>query len=73
MPFGLGWWGLYLPAGGDCLATLKLAAWLGLGFFTVFGQVLVVALAMLWVVVATRTLRGAWRGELFVSPCIAQR
>ena len=35
------------------------------------GHVLVVALAGLWLVVASRTLAGAWRGELFVSPCIA--
>ncbi|MDU9403755.1 TDT family transporter [Pseudomonas sp. zfem004] len=73
MPFNLGWWGFTFPLGVYCLATLKLAAWLQLGFFSVFGQVLVVALAMLWALVASRTLRGAWRGELFVSPCIAQR
>ncbi|MDH0647574.1 TDT family transporter [Pseudomonas sp. GD03858] len=73
MPFNLGWWGFTFPLGVYCLATFKLAAWLGLGFFAVFGQVLVVALALLWMLVASRTLRGAWRGELFVSPCIAQR
>ncbi|WP_460418383.1 TDT family transporter [Pseudomonas sp. microsymbiont 2] len=73
MPFNLGWWGFTFPLGVYCLATFKLAAWLGLGFFAVFGQVLVVALALLWALVASRTLRGAWRGELFVSPCIAQR
>lgn len=59
------------PLGVYALATLKLAAWLQLGFFTVMGHVLVVALAGLWLVVASRTLAGAWRGELFVSPCIA--
>ncbi|KAB5619274.1 C4-dicarboxylate ABC transporter [Pseudomonas putida] len=73
MPFNLGWWGFTFPLGVYSLATLKLAAWLGLGFFTVFGQVLVVMLALLWLVVASRTLKGAWRGELFVSPCIANR
>ncbi|MFJ9989380.1 TDT family transporter [Pseudomonas putida] len=72
MPFNLGWWGFTFPLGVYSLATLKLAAWLGLGFFTVFGQVLVVMLALLWLVVASRTLKGAWRGELFVSPCIAR-
>lgn len=73
MPFNLGWWGFTFPLGVYSLATLKLAAWLGLGFFTVFGQVLVVMLALLWLVVASRTLKGAWRGELFTSPCIANR
>lgn len=73
MPFNLGWWGFTFPLGVYSLATLKLSAWLGLGFFSVFGQVLVAMLAMLWLVVASRTLKGAWRGELFVSPCIANR
>lgn len=71
MPFNLGWWGFTFPLGVYALATLKLAAWLQLGFFTVMGHVLVVALAGLWLVVTSRTLAGAWRGELFVSPCIA--
>jgi hypothetical protein len=25
----------------------------------------------MWLIVAKRTVQGAWRGELFVSPCIA--
>jgi len=53
------------------LATLKLASLLHLGFFSVFGCVLVVALALMWLIVATRTVQGAYKGELFVSPCIA--
>ncbi len=30
------------------------------------------ALAMMWILVAAKTLAGAWKGHLFVSPCIAQ-
>lgn len=71
MPFNLGWWGFTFPLGVYALATLKLAAWLELGFFQVIGSGLVLALIALWLLVASRTLRGAWRGELFVSPCIA--
>ena len=52
MPFNLGWWGFTFPLGVYALATLKLAAWLGLGFFTVMGHVLVVALVALWLLVA---------------------
>ena len=27
-------------------------------------------LAVVWVIVASRTVRGAWRGDLFVAPCL---
>jgi hypothetical protein len=50
---------------------LKLASVLHLGFFSVFGGVLVLALALMWLIVAKRTVQGADKGELFVSPCIA--
>jgi len=33
--------------------------------------VLVTLLAVMWLIVGKRTVQGAWRGELFVSPCIA--
>ncbi|WDU60492.1 TDT family transporter [Pseudomonas poae] len=71
IPFNLGWWGFTFPLGVYALATLKLAGLLQLGFFSVFGCVLVVALALMWLIVATRTVQGAYKGELFVSPCIA--
>jgi len=32
---------------------------------------LVAGLALLWLVIMRRTLIGAYKGELFVSPCIA--
>lgn len=71
IPFNLGWWGFTFPLGVYSLATLKLASTLNLTFFSVFGSVLVAALAILWLIVAKRTVQGAYRGELFVSPCIA--
>lgn len=71
IPFNLGWWGFTFPLGVYALATLKLASTLDLTFFRVFGCVLVALLAVMWLIVAKRTLQGAWRGELFVSPCIA--
>lgn len=71
IPFNLGWWGFTFPLGVYSLATLKLASTLNLGFFSVVGCVLVTLLAVMWLIVGTRTLQGAWRGELFVSPCIA--
>ena len=71
IPFNLGWWGFTFPLGVYALATLKLASLLHLAFFSVFGSVLVVALALMWLIVAKRTVQGAYKGELFVSPCIA--
>lgn len=71
IPFNLGWWGFTFPLGVYSLATLKLASTLNLTFFNVFGCVLVVSLAVMWLIVGKRTVLGAWRGELFVSPCIA--
>ena len=71
IPFNLGWWGFTFPLGVYSLTTLKLASTLNLTFFSVFGCVLVVMLAAMWLIVAKRTVQGAWRGELFVSPCIA--
>ena len=71
IPFNLGWWGFTFPLVVYSLATLKLASTLNLLFFSVFGSVLVMLLASLWLIVAKRTVQGAWRGELFVSPCIA--
>jgi C4-dicarboxylate transporter/malic acid transport protein len=71
IPFNLGWWGFTFPLGVFALTTLKLGALLHLGFFAVLGTLLVVALTVLWLVIMKRTVNGAYKGELFVSPCIA--
>jgi len=71
IPFNLGWWGFTFPLGVYSLATLRLGNILNLTFFDVFGCVLVAGLALMWLIVGKRTLQGAYRGELFVSPCIA--
>lgn len=70
LPFNLGWWGYTFPLGVYAVCTLKLATLLPIPAFAVFGGALVIALAAIWLVVGARTLRGAWRGELFVSPCL---
>ncbi len=71
IPFNLGWWGFTFPLGVYSLATLRLGSMLHLSFFDVVGCVLVAALVLMWLLVGTRTVQGAYRGELFVSPCIA--
>ncbi|HEX7758478.1 MAG TPA: TDT family transporter [Caulobacteraceae bacterium] len=72
LPFNLGWWGYTFPIGVFAVATLKLSAVLPVAAFAVAGGALVVLLAAVWLVVAARTIRGAWRGELFFSPCLAE-
>ncbi len=72
VPFNLGWWAYTFPLGVYSLATLKLGVILNLAFFKIFGAILVIALAILWLIVVSRTLAGAYRGTLFVSPCIAE-
>ena len=71
MPFNLSWWGFTFPLGVYALTTLRLGEALAAPFFTGLGAVLVMVLALLWTLVASRTLAGAYRGSLFVSPCIA--
>jgi C4-dicarboxylate transporter/malic acid transport protein len=70
LPFNIGWWGYTFPLGVYAVATLKLSTILPISAFAVFGGALVVALAALWLIVGARTVRGAWRGDLFFSPCL---
>ena len=70
LPFNLGWWGYTFPIGVYAVATLKLSTLLPLPAFAVIGGGLVVLLAIMWLVVGARTVRGAWRGDLFVAPCL---
>ncbi|KTC57839.1 MULTISPECIES: TDT family transporter [Pseudomonas syringae group] len=71
IPFNLGWWGFTFPLGVYAVTTLKLGSMLHLTFFSFFGVVLVLMLTVMWMIVAAKTLAGAYRGNLFVSPCIA--
>jgi C4-dicarboxylate transporter/malic acid transport protein len=70
MPFKLGWWGFTFPLGVYCVATLTLARQTHVEFLAVIGGGLVVCLAVFWLIVAARTLHGAWHRYLFVSPCL---
>lgn len=70
IPFNLGWWGFTFPLGVYAVATLTLAQQTHLEFFNGIGAGLVICLAILWTVIAIRTLHGAWHRYLFVSPCL---
>jgi C4-dicarboxylate transporter/malic acid transport protein len=71
LPFNLGWWGFTFPLAVYALATLALARATRLELFAAIGGGLVVCLAIFWIIVATRTLEGAWTRRLFVAPCLA--
>jgi len=70
LPFNLGWWGYTFPIGVYAVVTLRLSTILPIRAFALIGGGLVIALAVLWLIVATRTVLGAWRGDLFVAPCL---
>ena len=72
LPFNIGWWGYTFPMGVYALATLRLSTLLPIRAFALLGGSLVIVLAALWLIVGARTVRGAWRGELFVAPCLSQ-
>jgi tellurite resistance protein TehA-like permease len=71
IPFNLGWWGYTFPLGVYTVATLKLGTLLNIGALSIFGAILFIFLAVMWLFVAALTVHGGWKGHLFVSPCIA--
>jgi len=71
LPFNIGWWGYTFPLGVFAVATLRLARQLPIPALEALGEGLVAALAAVWLVVAARTVAGAWRGELFFAPCLS--
>lgn len=70
IPFNLGWWGYTFPLGVYAVATFRLGTALHLDVFGAIGTLLTLVLAAMWMMVAARTVAGAWDGRLFHSPCI---
>jgi C4-dicarboxylate transporter/malic acid transport protein len=70
LPFNLGWWGFTFPLAVYTLATFALGRVTGLSLFSFVGVGLTACLAIFWVVVATRTVQGAWNATLFDAPCL---
>jgi C4-dicarboxylate transporter/malic acid transport protein len=73
LPFNLGWWGFTFPLGVYTLATLALGAQTGMVIFSALGGVMTIALLGFWMTVVVRTISGGYRGNLFYSPCLAER
>lgn len=70
LPFNMGWWGFTFPLGVFILATNMLGTETGFLAFILAGHVLTAIFVALWAMVALRTLRGAYRGVLFVAPYV---
>jgi C4-dicarboxylate transporter/malic acid transport protein len=66
LPFSLTWWSFTFPVGTLVTGTAALAAHTGAGLFRGCAVLLYAALTVAWLTVATRTLRGSLRGELFL-------
>ena len=67
LPFNMGWWGFTFPFGVFILATNALAGQTHLRFFADTGRVCLGIFICLWLLVAARTLAGAYRGHLFAG------
>ena len=70
LPFNLGWWGLTFPLGVFTLAIYTLGQQLQLAILHNIASSLAYILIILWVVVATKTVQGFYRGNLLFSPCL---
>jgi len=70
-PFNMGWWGFTFPLGVYSVSTILIGEELPSRFFRVLGTIFGTAVIALWLVIAVGTARGAWSGELFHAPCLA--
>nr|POE46839.1 sulfite efflux pump ssu1 [Quercus suber] len=70
-PFNMGWWGFTFPLGVYSVSTILIGEELPSRFFRVLGTIFGTAVVLLWIVIAMGTAKGAWSGELFNAPCLA--
>lgn len=68
VPFNLGWWAYVFPLGVQALTTFRLARLWDSFALGALGIALITALVLIWTIVASRTMAGAWRGTLFAAP-----
>ena len=66
LPFALTWWSFTFPVGTFVTGTSALALHTGADAFRFGAVVLYIGLVAAWAVVSVRTVRGAWRGRLFL-------
>ena len=59
-------------SGGVASATITLSAELDSAFFRVLAEVLTAIIVLVWIICFTRTVRGAFSGELFPKPGVCE-
>ncbi len=72
LPFNMGWWAFTFPLGVFTAATYAIAGTLHAQVFLGIAMSLTLMLAMLWVLVAVRTVAGAYHGTLFARTASSQ-
>ncbi|KAK4555498.1 Plasma membrane sulfite pump involved in sulfite metabolism [Recurvomyces mirabilis] len=70
-PFNMGWWGFTFPLGVYSVSTIQIGIALPSRFFRILGTIFGTAVVALWCIIAVGTARGAWKGNLFHAPCLA--
>ncbi len=65
LPFSLTWWSFTFPVGTCVTGTTGLALHTGADLFKVAAVLFYAGLLAAWVIVASRTARGSYRGHLF--------
>ncbi|MFE9688970.1 TDT family transporter [Micromonospora sp. NPDC005806] len=68
LPFSLTWWSFTFPVGTLVTGVTGLAARTGSAMLTTLAVLLYGLLVVAWATVASRTVRGAWYGQLFLPP-----
>ncbi|QOR61246.1 TDT family transporter [Sulfurovum sp. ST-21] len=71
LPFNMGWWGFTFPVGVFTAATLQLWKATDYEVFKLLGILFAIQLAVFWILVFIKTLKGMWSGYLFQAPCLS--
>lgn len=69
-PFSMGWWSFTFPLGSLATGTLALGEAFNAPFFLILGEIMAWSVVALYVLVLGFTLRQAYIGTLFFSPCL---
>ena len=71
LPFNMGWWGFTFPIGVFTAATLQLWHVTDYEVFKILSILFSLQLAIFWILVFAKTLKGMWSGYLFHAPCLS--